>query len=437
MAAAIASAPSMSLPKQAPDWADPKGASRLLNNELVTPESIQAVRRAHVLEACGAHRVVLCVQDTTDLDFTSRRAAAGLGPIGNGGGRGLLQHSALAVTTEGAVPGVLDQRTVIRTESHTGESRTALAGRWRESRLWSEAVERIGHPPPGCRFLVVTDRAGDCFETMETCPRMDAGFLIRAVRNRNVGDHSATLRTWARALPARTTMTVPVSRQARPRGEVVKSARGAEVSIRFGSVLLDPPLRSHSKARRAWIVSAREARPPDGDQIEPVDWLLLCSEPVGDEDAARRMLRWYSRRWLIEEWHRALKEGCRMEASQLQSAQAIARLAAVLGVVAVRLLQLRDLAGDALRTGHPEADHPAALRAAVPALLIKVVALHRGQDPAMVTPRQFWRAVARKGGFIGRKSDGRPGWKTIWSGWYDYLRMAEYAEAVDDRWRCG
>lgn len=149
------------------------------------------------------------------------------------------------------------------------------------------------------------------------------------------------------------------------------------------------------------------------------------------------MLRWYSRRWLIEEWHRALKEGCRMEASQLQSAQAIARLAAVLGVVAVRLLQLRDLAGDALRTGHPEADHPAALRAAVPALLIQVVALHRGQDPAMVTPRQFWRAVARKGGFIGRKSDGRPGWKTIWSGWYDYLRMAEYAEAVDDRWRCG
>jgi hypothetical protein len=427
----------MSLPKQAPDWADLKGAYRLLHNEQVTPEDIQAVHRAHVLEQCGRHRVVLCVQDTTELDFTSRRAAEGLGLLGNGGGRGLLQHGALAVTTEGAVLGVLDQRIIIRTEPRTGETRTALAGRWRESQLWGEAVERIGHPPSDCRFLVVADRAGDCFETMETCARMDAGFLIRAVRNRNVEDHTAKLRTWARELPARATATVTVGRQAKPWGEVVKTARSAEVSIAFGSVMLDPPLRSQYQARRVWIVAAREERPPTGDTIEPVDWLLLCSEPVEDEESARRMLRWYSRRWLIEEWHRAFKEGCRMEASQLRDARAIARLAAVLGVVAVRLLQLRDLAGDALNAGNPEADNPAALRAAVPAVLIKVVALHREQDPATFTPRQFWRAVARKGGFIGRKGDGRPGWKTIWSGWYDYLQMAEYAQAVDERSRCG
>ena len=40
-------------------------------------------------------------------------------------------------------------------------------------------------------------------------------------------------------------------------------------------------------------------------------------------------------------------------------------------------------------------------------------------DPETLTPKQFWRNIARQGGWIGRKSDGRPGWKTIWRGWYD------------------
>jgi len=31
--------------------------------------------------------------------------------------------------------------------------------------------------------------------------------------------------------------------------------------------------------------------------------------------------------------------------------------------------------------------------------------------------RDFWRALARMGGFIGRKSDGEPGWQAIWKGY--------------------
>ncbi len=34
-----------------------------------------------------------------------------------------------------------------------------------------------------------------------------------------------------------------------------------------------------------------------------------------------------------------------------------------------------------------------------------------------LTVGQFYREVAKLGGFLGRKSDGDPGWITIWRGW--------------------
>src|SRR3712207_8372304 len=41
------------------------------------------------------------------------------------------------------------------------------------------------------------------------------------------------------------------------------------------------------------------------------------------------------------------------------------------------------------------------------------------QQPAeyFTTNRDFLRGVARLGGFLARKSDGDPGWQTIWKGW--------------------
>ncbi|MCB1082081.1 MAG: transposase, partial [Chlamydiia bacterium] len=33
------------------------------------------------------------------------------------------------------------------------------------------------------------------------------------------------------------------------------------------------------------------------------------------------------------------------------------------------------------------------------------------------TVKDFWHSLARMGGFIGRKSDGEPGWQTIWKGY--------------------
>lgn len=401
----MAAAPGMSLPKQAQAWADLKAAYRFFNNPAVEPRAIGAAHRRQALRACGEHAVVLVVQDTSELDFTRRRSVRGVGPIGTGEGRGLLQHSALAVTTEGKMLGVLDQRFVVRTQAPAGETRTHLGGRWRESLLWGEGVGRVGRAPTGCRFVLVSDRASDCFETIAACDEYGWGFVVRAVRDRNVEDTTDHLWSWAGKRPVCGTMTVPVSAQSTRRGAALRVRRAAIVSIRFGAVTLDAPLRREHEPRRVWAVYAREENPPAGEGVERVEWLLLCSEAVESEAAARRMLEWYGHRWVIEEWHRALKEGCTLEASQVHDAGAIQRLAALKGVVAARLLQLRDLADPA----HPDAENPAALRRAVPEVWIEVVGVYTGVEAATLTPRQFWLSIAKKGGFIGRKGDGRPG----------------------------
>ena len=73
----------------------------------------------------------------------------------------------------------------------------------------------------------------------------------------------------------------------------------------------------------------------------------------------------------------------------------------------------------------PEANHPAALQRTVPPLWIQLVSRLGGVAADALTPRNFLWTIARRGGYLARKHDGRPGWKVIWRGWYDVQRMVE------------
>ena len=138
--------------------------------------------------------------------------------------------------------------------------------------------------------------------------------------------------------------------------------------------------------------------------------------------------------WLIEEWHRAEKTGCQLEATQLKTAQAIERWAALVAIVAIRLLQLRNLAqaaaGQTPDAPAAPANQPAALQAMVPRTWLLMVAGPAKRAPETLTPRVFWLTIAKQGGFLGRKGDGKPGWMTIWRGWYDVMLMVHGAERL-------
>jgi len=122
----------------------------------------------------------------------------------------------------------------------------------------------------------------------------------------------------------------------------------------------------------------------------------------------RPILDWYTCRWVIAEYHKCLKTGCSIEQRQLATAQGLLAILGFLAIVAVRLLQLRTLS-----RSMPES--PA--RQFVPPLLLKVLVAKLELPNSEMTMHQFWRAIARLGGFIGRQGDGEPGWQTLWCGW--------------------
>jgi hypothetical protein len=141
---------------------------------------------------------------------------------------------------------------------------------------------------------------------------------------------------------------------------------------------------------------------------DSLEWLLLTTRPVESLDQALEIISWYSQCWVVEEFHKAWKTGCRAEQRQLEQADRLVPLLGALAIVAVRLLRLRDAAR-----------HDGAAPAAVPQTTIQILAAKLQQPAAgFTTNRDFLRGVARLGGFLARKSDGEPGWLMIWKGWF-------------------
>ena len=87
-----------------------------------------------------------------------------------------------------------------------------------------------------------------------------------------------------------------------------------------------------------WALEAWEEQPPAGGGA--ICWRLVTTEPLDTWADARRALREYLLRGLIERLHDVLKSGCRIEQLQLTSADRLANAVAVYSQVAVRILRL-------------------------------------------------------------------------------------------------
>ena len=69
-------------------------------------------------------------------------------------------------------------------------------------------------------------------------------------------------------------------------------------------------------------------------------WVLLTTLPVTSRKQALQCLRWYCRRWRIEEWHRVLKSGCKILEHQHHDAATLQRAIALDAVIAWRIMLL-------------------------------------------------------------------------------------------------
>jgi hypothetical protein len=265
----------------------------------------------------------------------------------------------------------------------------------------------------------VADRESDFYEPLQLCQQHGVDFVIRACQDRRLADEAGRLKAVLTQAPVLGETTVEV----RSRGG--QAARTAIVQVRSVRVDLDGPWRPggwQAPLRDVGVVEVREVHALEGVK-EPLHWILLTSLPCATWPQVQRAVGYYTARWWIEEYHKALKSGAGVEQSQLERADRLEPLIAVLAVVAVRLLSTKMLA-----RSRPDTFEAAA---SFGPEMLGVLEKKLGQPKGGWTNRHLMRSVARLGGFIGRKHDGEPGWQTIWRGWQRLIWMSEGAALME------
>ena len=106
-----------------------------------------------------------------------------------------------------------------------------------------------------------------------------------------------------------------------------------------------------------------------------------------------------------------------MEQSQLTTAGRLEAILALLAIVAMRLLALKLQA-----RAEPEQPVPPDMLGAE---AFAVLEAKHGRPKAGWANRTVLVAIAKLGGFPGRKGDGDPGWLTIWRGWQRLVLLTE------------
>lgn len=404
IAIGCAQRPEESLAGRFEGWEELKASYRFFSNPKITHQVLQEPHYDHVLnKARYSEGLVLFIQDGSELLFNSHRWTFGLGPTADSCGNGFMFHSCLVAkyheSGETEMMGLGYQELWVRPEDKSvNESK--------ESEVWLRTLEKMG--PPASNWVSVGDRANDIYEFLDHAERLGWKYVVRARHNRRVeiNGEQTRLFSWIRKQTAKCTSKLCV----KAKGEELSGEVTLQVTWLKAKLL--PPGDAGSPAAKE--VTYIRVWCPERPSLE---WLLITNLPVNHAEDALRVVRIYRRRWLIEDYHKAIKTGFRIEDNQLKQATRIFALFGMISVIATQLLAIRE---------HCRLSPTTPVEEKVPRTWIILV--ERYLRVKLKTVRDFWHAVARMGGFIGRKSDGEPGWQTIWKG---YKRLQDMLLGAD------
>jgi hypothetical protein len=393
IAISCAEIPEKSLAGRFNDWPHLKAAYRFFSNPKITHQVLQQPHYHYVLEkARFSEEPVLFIQDGSELLFNSHPWTQGLGPTSDSNGNGIMFHSCLVAkyheSEETEILGLGYQEAWVRPEKKSAKEP-------KESKLWLRTLEKIGCPK--ANWISVGDRANDIYDFLHNANKLGWKYVVRARHDRKVeiDGKQTRLFSWIRQQTAKCTIKLYMKAKGKEfSGEVI-------LEITWVKAKLLPPGNTGSSAGGE-VMYIRVSCP----ERPKLEWLLITNLPVNNEEDALRIVKIYRKRWLIEDYHKAVKTGFRIEDNQLKQASRILALFGMIGVIATQLLAIREYCRLSPTTPVEEK---------IPNRWITLV--ERYLMVKLKTVRDFWHSLARMGGFIGRKSDGDPGWQTIWKGY--------------------
>jgi hypothetical protein len=408
LAERLADKPTASLPGACRGWAETQAAYRFLAQEKLDWMDLLEPHRQCTRTRMAAHPVVLCVQDTTELDFNGQQIA-GLGPLSYEAQRGMYLHPTLAVSPAREPLGVLDAWMWARAPKEPDGTRPGA----KESERWLEGYARLAELAeelPETRLVYVGDRESDMLELLVRAG--DGGhradYLLRSQHDRALPEGKKLWREVLGAAPlGELRFVLPPAKG--------RKSRAVRQQVRTKRVLLSD--RRGGKLAVTCVI-ATEVNPPRG--MKPIEWRLLTNRKVADFNAAAQLVDWYRARWEIELFFLVVKQGCRVEALQLSSLKRLEKALVLFMIVAWRIARL-------MRLGRNLPDLDAALLFDPDEWRAAYILSKKAPPAQPPTLNTVIRLIAGLGGFLGRKSDGEPGMKTIWLG---LQRVRDFTEGM-------
>lgn len=320
------------------DVAEEVAFGRLLRNEAVT------VKELH--ENCGkeiacvvAGRHVLSIQDTTELNYQRHaRRTRGLGTVGNGTDAGFFLHPTLAIDADsGHCLGLVGAQVYARHEGATVDRRKRPIEE-KESYRWLQGVETADEVLKEAAHVThVQDREGDIYEQFAMPRAAHSDLLIRICQDRKLTSDKLLFATMS-AMPVVHRFRLTLKAQPGKR-----KARTAKLELRFGEVTIARPVNMSVRVAPPQVtlrvVDVCEYDTPPGEK--PIHWRLGTTHEVKDVSAALQIVGWYRLRWNIEQLFWVMKsQGFDIESSQLETADALMKLAIITARTACRVMRL-------------------------------------------------------------------------------------------------
>jgi hypothetical protein len=416
-------------------WNETMAAYRFFDNEAVTVDPILHAHQDQVAARAKLARLVLHIQDTTELDYSSKKSLQGTGPLSEESRQGFFAHNEYVVQADGLPLGLWHTDIYARDPQEHGKAqqRKKLPIEEKESYRWLQGYRRacaLKARCPHLRVISMGDREEDIYEVFaeyeqrRSLRQPVADWIIRSKEDRRLlppekpEAEAELLKLHSRVQQAPVLGRLTVSIRAKKQFKKVKgnrqvsfrTARDAVLEIRACQVQLRPPFRRAKQLNpiTLWVVMAKELNPPAGE--EPIAWILLTNLRVKTLRKALQIIKLYCLRWQIEIFHKILKSGCAVEKAQLKTAERLLPRIALQMVVAWRI------------------HYVALLGRACPQLPcsvvfeswewkpVVVVLCGKGAEKDEPTLGQMVKFIGQLGGHLNRKSDGSPGPQTIWRG---------------------
>lgn len=420
--------------------AEKEGAYRMLDNDSfdhndLTEGAIGMLKK----DVNGGH--YLCIQDTTELNFTSHMGRIGredkdIGPVtkedpgGEKTNAGFFCHPVLVIDPSSNMPVglsslILWNRSWDKENKHERNYKN-LDITEKESYRWiASALNSKESLSEADSITVIGDRENDIYEVFATVPDSRTHLLIRARMDRVLSE-GIKLNKKISSSRVRSIYEFDVSKGKN------RTKHTAKMSLKWEKVKLGHPSKRPIKDGipafiEVTVIEARELSESVKPGEDPISWTLVTTHKVKNAADALKYVKWYSQRWLIEELFHLLKtKGLCFEEAQLESGAGLKKLIVLALQVGLRIMTLRL----SLDSSHKAKANIIFSEEEIEFMYIYMNELE-GKTEKQKNPYDRgtiqWAAwgIARMGSWSGYKSHGPPGYITMKNGLVDFYNKMD------------